>query len=194
MLETLVTFTLFGQIWAFYTVVLIFIFLLFMAEMEEQGGISLTSLVVLSVLLYWKGDGYDDTAINDYLTWGNLCIYLSIGLVYSLTRLYLISRNYEVSYNQNKEDALGRIKRIASKNFFRWILQFPISLIAFLFTDVFTHLSKVITNLFSGVIDSILEMGLRSNKSLIEKERKEKEKLERESQQTIELLKLENKE
>lgn len=176
MLSVLFAITLFGYSWLFILAIIIFLFFLFVSEVEGEGGISLTALVVLSVLLFWKGDGYTETPINDYLTWGNLFIYLALGLVYSLFRIYLLSRNYKITSTQTRESALSDIKYYALRNFTRWILQFPISLISFVFTDVLSHLKERVTQLFSGVIDSILNLGLKSNESLAKKEAKEAKK------------------
>lgn len=161
MLAELLAITLFGYVWIFWTVFSVFLLVCFLAEKEEQGVFSFVALVVFSVLLAWKGVGYDTTFINDYLSWGNLFVYLSLGFVYSLVRIYLLARSYSDGEKKVKKSEVSLVVSVAKENFLRWILQFPISLIAFTFTDVFKYIGKKISSLCSGLIESVVKLGLK---------------------------------
>lgn len=156
------TFVLFGSsiLFAIATAVGIII-LLVMADKEDEEWSTTTMLG--TVLVYLGLTSYfGDFKVMNYLTISYVVMYLCIGTVYALLRVYFKGVRYRTSKKHRSSiEARNELKEDIKHSFCGWIIFFPFTLIVFIFTDLTKGLNKVVKSMFSKLIDSLFDLGMK---------------------------------
>jgi len=170
-MEFLGTFILWGSAIWFWIISLTWIIILGFSEKDANGWWGLGATVIFAIILY---SGNSNIEIS-FITWENVIMYVAIGFVYSLFRTFLFGRKtrkkikkegiekyngYELSTTGSLEWELERKKDELKENFFRWWFMFPISLLYWIFSDLFVDLYNSIYSRIKGVINAIFDFGV----------------------------------
>lgn len=159
-----------GSILGFYIFTAIFLFILFVSEVSENGWLALISFVVFSLALRIWGN----FNIDEILTLKLITYYLVIGLVHSVIRTYfygrkrgvkrkeVVSRYIETDYHISDFD--NQTINILKGNVFRWWFLFPISFLTWVFSDLLKDLWNQIYGLTKKSYIYVLNLGLKSIK------------------------------
>lgn len=171
LLEYLPAFVLFGSMWAFMVAWVIFIVVLFWAEISETslGGLAWTT-VFFVILFFWS-----DFDIFIILTWQNILIYLGIGLLYSGLRTYIFGQKESLNFKEKRtytpeketvdekkkrraDFIEGRKNRLKEKVFVWWFL-WPFSLLNWIFSDLIRDLWRMIYKKVKVIYDRLFDLG-----------------------------------
>ena len=144
MLEFLIPFTLFGNAIVFAGCLLMVFTLLIASEVHETFSGSVATVLVFLALNAWWGT----MPVMKYITWQNALLYLIIGFIYSLIRTYAKGTELNKSPNDKK---YFRLK----DHVFRWWFWFPISLITWVFSDLFRDLFDFVYLKLSKIYEGI---------------------------------------
>lgn len=159
-------FVLFGTAVGFYIVTAIFIGVLFVSELTENGWLALISFVLFSLLTRWQGN-FD---ITEYVTLKLLGIYLVIGLGHSVIRTYFYGRKRGKEKLGLKEDSWQYVqfddttKIRLKRNVFRWWFLFPISFLTWVFSDLLRDTWNQLYDWTKRMFEYILNLGVNSVK------------------------------
>lgn len=159
----LLTFTLFGSVIAFWSVVLLFVVIAFISENYKQG-IPMFFITIGLVIAHQYKSNFN---VLQYFDLANILIYLGIGFVFSLIRTYFYAnrkkrkalKNYHNDENLNKKlEALKEdVKSDLKGNVFRWWFMWPASAIYWLVSDLIRDLWNSfydkISKLFTGLVN-----------------------------------------
>lgn len=170
----LLTLTLFGSVIWFWIVVAVFIVICFASDVNENGFFAFGTLIVFSVLFYFKAN---IDPLLDVLTLPNIGGYLGIGLIFSCIRTFFSARtlgheikglpkdktvsggNYET-----QEYYKSRFIEELKGNVFRWWFMWPISLLTWIATDIIKDVYDWIYSKMSGFYNWIVDLGVNSVK------------------------------
>ena len=159
LLNLLPQFILLGSIWWFITSVVIFFMFLFIAESKENGFIAFFGFLIFSIVNYYWGD----FNVLAYFSWANIGAYFGIGLVYALFKTYVYAKKQRAksltdehtSYKYKRERAIEDLKG----NVFRWWFIWPISLVYWIFSDLFRDIWAFLWGKVSIFFTSIFDWG-----------------------------------
>lgn len=145
----------------------VLLFLLFLSEGVEQGFIAFVSLIGFYCICLVRHE-------TDYLpeiSIVHIALYVLIGLMYALVRLYLSGVSGKIHYwtisnddsderkqktiEENKKEILSFIK----DNFFRWWGIWPISFLYYFFTDILVELKDVFLKFTGSILIKVYETG-----------------------------------
>lgn len=145
MLETFLTFTLFGSGIAFGIMLLLLFISLILTELNESGEWAATFIGIAIVLNYFWGSFPILTLLNVKY----ILMYLFIGLIFSFIRTYF----------KGKELTLEQKKYFDLKNHvFRWWFLFPISAINWIFGRILIDVYNFIYSKIGKMYDKIFNM------------------------------------
>ena len=150
---SLLSFAIFGSwVWAaiFAGILLI---LLFTSEALEQGFIALVSFVVFLLINHFWGN----IPVFSYLTWVNIGVYLGLGFVFSIFRVFFYGRK------QAKTNSKPNLANLGG-NVCRWWFLWPVSALVWILSYLAKTLWDFIYQLLGHGFEYILELGFRSAK------------------------------
>lgn len=168
-LSYLPEFLLWGSALYFWGATLLFIFILFVSEVKEDGLIGLIAFAVFVGITKF----FSTFDILSIITLKLILLYLGIGLGHSLLRTYLYGRKRGVekkgktfsdSYPTEKhfdDDTVSKLK----ENVFRWWFLFPVSLLTWIFSDLLSDIYTFLYNRLKTVFVGILNAGQNSVKT-----------------------------
>lgn len=137
-------FSLFGSTVLFYAFLLILLFILFGAELNDSGVAAFLAFTVFVILNYFWGTA----PILSLFTFKNVGIYITIGFAFSMLRTYFKGRELGDEQKQyfNLKSAV-----------FRWWFMWPISLLNWIFgkllSDLFDWIYSKISSVFEYLFD-----------------------------------------
>lgn len=141
-METLLNFTLFGSVIAFYISLIILFFLFIFSEREESLKVAIGAFLIFSMLNYFWGN----LPLLEILTVKNIGIYISIGFIFAIIRTYFKGREL------NEKDR----KRFNLKEaIFRWWFLFPISSINWIFSKILKDFYNFIYSKFQKFFEFV---------------------------------------
>ena len=168
----LLALTLFGSVIWFWVSVLIFLFIVFASDINENGFYAFGSLIIISAVYYFWGDVKPILPIISLL---NISIYLGIGLVFSTLRTFFAGRelgklikDLPITNEKNKYDSdtkeyqKERFVNRLKGNVFRWWFMWPISLINWLISDLIADIWDYVYSKLSGFYNYVVELGIKS--------------------------------
>jgi len=172
-MEALLTLTLFGSVIWFWISAIIFLFICFASDINENGFVAFAFLVVVAILYHFWGD---IKSILTFLTFVNISIYLVIGLMFSAFRTFFAGRTLgklikDLPGNKDKPTSYYGSTKESEKaifidklkgNIFRWWFMWPISLITWLVTDLFKDAWNFIYSKLKVFYNYILDLGIKS--------------------------------
>jgi hypothetical protein len=172
---TLLALTLFGSVVWFWIVTAVFVFICFASDLNKNGYYAFAAFIALIVVYNFWGDL---KAILGFLTWTNVVIYLTIGFIYATVKTFFSGRklkeklenlpyerpdNVGYIHETKKEAKLKFINKLES-NVTRWLLMWWVSLINWLFTDLFKDFFHLIYSKFRRFFEYVAELGMNSVK------------------------------
>ena len=143
-MENLITYTLFGSTIWFAILLFVLVAACIFSEHEEEGWIAALWLIIAFFSNYYWGT----FPLSSIFTFRNIGSWLMVGFIFSMVRTYFKGR--ELTQEQKKDfDLKGHV--------FRWWLNWPFSLIYWLFKSlirdgfnvVYSKLEKLYQNLFN---------------------------------------------
>lgn len=153
-MASLLEFLIFGSfVWTVIVFAILLILLIF-SESLENGFIGFIGvLAFLAINHYWG-----NIPVTNLLTWRNAFGYLGIGIVFAVIRVYFYGVE-RASKGYNLENEL-------KNHVFRWWLNWPFSLIHWIFNGLLRDLFDVIYDKIEGFFKYFFELGFNSkNKS-----------------------------
>lgn len=134
---------LFGSQLIFFAALLIVLLTLFFSEVQAAGQVSFVAfLIFISVMYFWG-----ETKLSDFVTWSNIGLYFLTGFIFSLVRTF--GKRFELTRYERERFAL-------QDHVVRWVLQWPISLLYWIFGRLLSDLVKWIYSLMSVVYEYLL--------------------------------------
>ncbi len=186
MLETFLSIALFGSFlwWSITTAVLLIIF--FTSEVKENGYVAFFfAAAYLTVFYFW---GNKDLGV--FLDWKYLLSYFGIGLVYAIIRTLILGNKKKNkiqetinndSFIKTKQEAINYKKRKGEKhrrelsgNISRWWFMWPISLIVWVLSDLFSDLWHWLYKNLRKIFESIFNLGFGKDDDIIFDKKNEK--------------------
>jgi len=175
---TLLALTLFGSVIWFWVVVAVFIIICFASDVNENGFFAFGTLVVLSVLFYFKAN---IDPLLDFFALPNILIYFGIGLGFSFLRTFFSARTLGHKINESviewkeskHDDEFIERNKVNEKNYFlkelkgnvfRWWFMWPISLLTWIATDIVKDVYDYIYSKMGGFYNWIVDLGMKSVK------------------------------
>jgi len=179
-LSNIPEFVLFGSVTLFYIASLLFVFLLFVSEVTENGWLALISFAIFLLVTSWQSN----LEPVDHLT-ANLALigyYVGIGFIHSLIRTFIYGKKrkperigvieeqkkWNDKFNESDEESTTKIdlfddttKRKLKGNVFRWWFLWPISLLTWIFSDLLSDVWGVVYKTFKKLFESILNLGMK---------------------------------
>ena len=173
-------FVLFGSMTLFYITTLIFIFLLFVSEVTENGWLALISFGVFVFITTFQGnlEPLDHLANIQLVSY-----YIGIGLIHSLIRTYLYGRKrkpmrleaieaqneWNEKYRKDGEEpSTSKIEKFDSTtydklkgNVFRWWFLWPISLLTWIFSDLLRDFWNLLYDNTKKIFQAIVDAGMK---------------------------------
>jgi len=151
----LLSFAIFGSfLWA--AVLLgILVVLLFVSEVTENGFLAFAAVAAFVAANHVAGN----IPLIKLLTWSNAGLYFSLGLIFTVIRVYFYGRSQalkgykEVNYSYLK----GNVSR--------WWTIWPVALLKWLFSDLLKDAWDYIYSKLGKVFEWILEAGFNSGKT-----------------------------
>jgi len=141
-METLLGFTLFGSVIAFYISLVVLFFILIFSEFEESGTTATIAFLSFLAFNYFWGN----LPLFEIFTLRNIGVYVSIGFIFAIIRTYFKGRELD------KEDK----KRFDLKEaIFRWWFLFPISAINWIFGKLLKDFYNFIYSKFQKLFEFI---------------------------------------
>jgi len=163
--------TLFGVVWAFWAMLVVFIIALFLLDITE-GGIQafVVFTIYVGLLFFWSS--FDLFSI---FTWANVGTYLGIGFGYAILRVFIYGRKErnrfekekgtyfphatEKGFVEKRSDRKESMKSELKNNTFRWWFLWPVSLINWVFTDLLKDVWDIIYKKLAKFANSIFDLG-----------------------------------
>jgi hypothetical protein len=130
-MEQLINFTIFGSGFAFALIVIAWFITLVYSEVDESGGFAVVSTILFLAFNYFWGNF---NALK-YLTFRDVGIYLLLGLTFALIRTYFKGKELKKLNNAQVKENYN-----LKGNVFRWWFLFPVSLITWVVSDLFSDL------------------------------------------------------
>ncbi len=159
-MEQLVIYTLFGNSILFIMSLAILFIALLISDIKESGVAATVFFVIFVTLNIFGGD----LPILDYLTWGNVGLYVGIGLVFAIIRTFFKGKELTSKYkalDDNNYDKKGKTLKEYKSNYdlkssiFRWWFLFPFSVITWVCGSIFIDLKNFIYRKLGGVFETI---------------------------------------
>lgn len=173
-MELLLGLTLFGSVLAFWGLVILFIVICFISDLEKNGIFAFFLFIGLIILYHFKSN-FDN--LLEFFSFAHVSIYLAIGLIYSGIRTFFKGRELgkKIQFLPQSNDSSKRIydsKESNRKEFvenlkgnvFRWWFMWPVSLINWLVTDLIKDAWDYIYSKLKRMYNYILELGVKSVK------------------------------
>lgn len=152
-MSALLEFTLFGSVIWFWIISIIFIISLFISEIYEEGFSATLSFIIFCVLVQFWGN----ISIFSYFNIKLISLYLVLGFIYSLIRVYFkgIEFNNLIAKAKLKDLSIvlptkpnyyekcaieDKANFELKEHIFRWWGLWVISLITWIFSDLFKNL------------------------------------------------------
>lgn len=165
MIETVLALSLFGHFAWFAIIITAWIIGLFFAEKEEEGWLATIFTVIVLGTFQFEGT----YQLASYFSWMVLGIYLGAGFVFSLVRTFLFARKEQTKFlkreakiakqkaenpnawssNYEKKSIVGHV--------FRWWFLWPVSFIAWIFTDLVKDLYDFVWRYLKGFYYGIVK-------------------------------------
>jgi hypothetical protein len=162
-LKFLPEFILWGSALYFWGLTAIFLILLFLADIKENGYYAFVYFLVFAFITRQWGT-FD---VIEIATWELVSLYFGIGLVHSLIRTYFFGRK-EKGYVETDADKLDGINREVEYrkgklkgNVFRWWFLWPVSLTTWVFSDLLKDVYNFVYDKLSKLYENVLELGLK---------------------------------
>jgi len=170
-LATLTALTLFGSV--VWTIIIssIFIVILILADLYENGWTATGFFVVFCFLfIMWGNESWNEFVIS--FTWLNALLYFTIGLCHSFIRIYFFGRkkmkSFEAdtyvhsNYEENKEAERKYIREKLKGNVFRWWFLWPISMVIWILKDMIKEVYDWMYQKLNKVFNFFLNLGMKS--------------------------------
>lgn len=157
-----------GSVIGFYIITLIFIIVLFISEVNENGWAALVSFIIFSLAMRFLGN----FQIEEYVTIKMIGVYIGVGLIHSVIRTYFygrkrgLKRKEELVLNPNSNMEYFDLKtiNILKGSVFRWWFLFPISFLTWVFSDLLSDFWNTVYDLTKKSFEYILNLGINSIK------------------------------
>lgn len=170
-------FVLFGSATIFYVAVFIFIVLLFVSEVNENGWLSLISFGIFILLTSWQSNlnTFEHLITNLSL----ILYYILLGVPHSVLRTYFFGRKrkpkrlellkdiddasldnksrYETSLERYDKETYGALKG----NVFRWWFLWPISFLTWVFSDLLRDVWDFVYDKTKKIFQTIVDAGMK---------------------------------
>jgi hypothetical protein len=173
-MNTLLALTLFGSVVWFWIITSVFVIICFASDLNKNGYYAFAAFIVLIAAFNFWGDV---KAILGFITWTNVGIYLALGLIYATVKTFFAGRKLKekikdlpedrkkdsVYTNTQKEEKKHFISKLES-NVTRWWLMWWVSLINWMFTDLFKDFFHLVYSKFRRFFEYVLELGMSSVK------------------------------
>ena len=167
LLSYLPEFLLWGSALYFWGATALFIFILFISEIKEDGWSGLVAFIAFIGLTHFCSN-FDVFSI---ITLKLILLYLGIGLVHSLVRTYLYGRKrgiekkgkeFKDTFLSREEDFDNDTTDKLKGNVFRWWFLFPISFLTWVFSDLIKDVYNFIYSQFKIIFVKIVKAGQNS--------------------------------
>lgn len=170
-MEALLALTLFGSVIGFWISVVVFLFICFSSDINENGFIAFGSLIIVSVLYYFWGD---IKLLLPMFTLVNIAIYLGVGLLFSTFRTFFAGRELGKEIKdlpidkksgaifENQVYIKEQFVKELKGNVFRWWFMWPVSLITWLVTDKLKEVWDWTYSKIKNFYNYILDLGIKS--------------------------------
>lgn len=184
LLNNLAEFTLLGSVSLFYAFTIIFILLLFVSELQENGWIALWSFGIFIILMSWQSNLEPIELLTEDLYL--IGYYIAIGLIHSLVRSYIYGRKRKPErleaiatrdkwFEENPDKTpsgyyhdTNAVKifddTTYSKlkgNVFRWWFLWPISLLTWIFSDLLKDVFNFIYDKLKRIFQAVVDAGMK---------------------------------
>ena len=169
-IQALIALTLWGSFLWGIALVLVFLLICIISDVNENGFLATTYLILAIVMLYFWGDkSYEH--ILSFLTWKFIIIYLVLGLMHSLMRSFFHGREQMDLVNEHKQKQWSShtIDRNLKHHVARWWFLWPISLSIWIIKDKLKAAWNFCWNKINKVFDWFMELGIKSVPELPEK-------------------------
>lgn len=142
-----IPFVLFGGVWWFLVLTIVFIISLFISERAENGFYAFFFAIIFCVLNYYWGN----FPVLKYLTIKNVSLYLIVGFLYSILRTYF--KGIELKGDPDKKHF--RLK----EHVFRWWFLFPVSFLNWLLSDLLGNVYDFVYAKLEGMYQAVFNAG-----------------------------------
>ena len=168
-LNFLPEFLLFGSIVYFYLSILIFISILFWADIRENGFFALFAFLVFMVGMNY----YSTFEPFRYITWTSVGLYLGVGFIHSIIRTYFYGASNPLKYNgyehnpseetvkKSIDDQIETKRSYLKGNVFRWWFLFPISFINWAISDLVRDVYNFVYSKLQSLYEGVFNMGIK---------------------------------
>ena len=166
--------TLFGSVVWFWIFTFVFVFICFVSDLNKNGYFAFAAFIALMVTYHFWGDV---KSILEFVTWTNVGIYLTMGLIYATIKTFFSGRKLKeklkslpedrpkIGYvNETKKEAKLKFIDKLESNVTRWWLMWWVSLINWIFTDLFKDFFHFVYSKFKGFFEYVFELGMKSVK------------------------------
>lgn len=172
LIEGILGLSLFGSvIWALLVLAFVIV-MLFVSDVNENGFIATTFIIIGSIVFYiWGRESFNE--IISFFAWYHILAYFGLGLLHAFIRVFFYGRKVMVDFNETKYpgDQLSlKYKRSKIKeNVFRWWFLWPVSLLVWIVQDIVRDVYNYCYDKLENLFNWIMELGVKSVK-LIESE------------------------
>jgi len=176
-MEFLLALSLFGSMFWAIALISIFIFITFVAEVEENGFLSTAFLIALGFTFYmWGNESFKE--ITSVISIMSIVYYLAIGFGFALFRTFMHGRKEQQRRNRDiseKRSYVHKVNMNLSGHFARWWFQWPVSLLSWFFRDMFKEIYVWAYSRIDKIVSAIFKYGMKSV-GMLEELPKEEEK------------------
>ena len=167
----LMALTLFGSVIWFWIVLAIFLAFCILSEVKHNGYIAFGFFVAISVAIYFGG-GETFEYFKSFFVWKNILIYLGVGVFYSVIKTVVMTVKLKKvletlpetstdSWVQTKDKEKRSFIEKLEGNVSRWIFMWPVSLVVWLFQDLFVDIWNAIWRIVRGFYLRIVDISLK---------------------------------
>lgn len=151
-MEYFMVFSLFGSFLWFYGLIGLLFILLVISDIRSDGySAFFVFSVSIGILLKWS-----DFPVHDVFTWANIAIYLLIGFVFAIIRVYFKGVEHRKKEEQYPNSTMYyKLKH----HVFRWWFMWPISLLNWAIKDLISNLWDFIYKKLEIIFDYIYNLG-----------------------------------
>jgi len=167
LLNNLTGFLIWGSLAWFWIITSLFVLILFLSDIYENGFYAFASFLIFVVILHFGSNLELVPFIKAY--WHIPLLYLGIGAVYALIRAYFYGKKpydgyIDKDYTVEKIEKLRteQLKSELEENIFRWWLLFPVSFLNLLCTDLIRKFFKWLYARLRGIFEYVLVLGIKS--------------------------------
>ena len=164
-------FVLWGSVLYFWIFTSIFVLILFLSDIYENGYFAFTTFLIFLAVLFFSSNV--DLVSFITLYWHSPLIYLGIGLIYATIRIFFYGRkqfnpiNLPYSAKDYSADKIKELKReeLRSKlksNMFRWWFLFPISFLNWFLKDLVRDFFNWVYSKLRRFFEYVLDLGINS--------------------------------